>query len=311
MVLNLLMGLILLVLIVLSSGVVVDVLERFVFQLPVKKKAITSILIGFSLALPELFVGIAAAFDGKPQIALGNVVGANMANLSLIIGGLALSVGVVPVLGEYLEKDLWLTIVFALMPFVLLFDGTISRFDGGLLIAMYFIYIFFLSKNKGVVKQVKKKISLIEKGGLPLILILGLLIMAICSWQLVQIVIRVAAIWGVSWFWLGLLLISFGTTIPELLLLSFSRKKNKASLVLPDLLSSVVMNSTVILGIVAVITPIVMAESIQRGLSGMFLVIILGLFWLFTKSKRKLEKWEGLVLIGIYLMFIGLQFMFA
>ncbi len=311
MVLNLLMGLILLVLIVLSSGVVVDVLERFVFQLPIKKKAITSILIGFSLALPELFVGIAAAFDGKPQIALGNVVGANMANLSLIIGGLALSVGVVPVLGEYLEKDLWLTIVFALMPFVLLFDGTISRFDGGLLIAMYFIYIFFLSKNKGVVKQVKKKISLIEKGGLPLILILGLLIMAICSWQLVQIVIRVAAIWGVSWFWLGLLLISFGTTLPELLLLSFSRKKNKASLVLPDLLSSVVMNSTVILGIVAVITPIVMAESIQRGLSGMFLVIILGLFWLFTKSKRKLEKWEGLVLIGIYLMFIGLQFMFA
>ncbi len=311
MVLNLLMGLILLVLIVLSSGVVVDVLERFVFQLPIKKKAITSILIGFSLALPELFVGIAAAFDGKPQIALGNVVGANMANLSLIIGGLALSVGVVPVLGEYLEKDLWLTIVFALMPFVLLFDGTISRFDGELLIAMYFIYIFFLSKNKGVVKQVKKKISLIEKGGLPLILILGLLIMAICSWQLVQIVIRVAAIWGVSWFWLGLLLISFGTTLPELLLLSFSRKKNKASLVLPDLLSSVVMNSTVILGIVAVITPIVMAESIQRGLSGMFLVIILGLFWLFTKSKRKLEKWEGLVLIGIYLMFIGLQFMFA
>jgi len=311
MVLNILMGLLLLILIVLSSGVVVDVLERFVFQLPIKKKAITSILIGFSLALPELFVGIASALDGKPQIALGNVVGANMANLSLIIGGLAMIAGVVPVLGEYLEKDLWLSIGLALMPFILLFDGSISRFDGGLLIVLYFIYSFFLANDKAVVKQIKSKISLVEKGGLPVVLGLGVFIMAVCSWQLVQIVIRVAAAWGVSWFWIGLLLISFGTTLPELILLLFSRKKSKVSLVLPDLLSSVVMNSTMILGIVAMITPIKMAESIQRGLSGMFLVIILGLFWLFTKSKRKLEKWEGLVLIGIYLMFIGLQFLFA
>jgi Ca2+/Na+ antiporter len=73
----------------------------------------------------------------------------------------------------------------------------------------------------------------------------------------------------------------------------------------------VVINSTVILGIVALITPIVMRESIQRGLSGMFLVMILGIFWLFTKSKRKLERWEGVVLVGVYLMFIGLQLMLA
>ncbi|KKS64720.1 MAG: K+-dependent Na+/Ca+ exchanger related-protein, partial [Candidatus Collierbacteria bacterium GW2011_GWF2_42_51] len=63
----------------------VDILERYVFRLPIKKNKVTAILIGFSLALPELFVGIAAALDGKPQIALGTVVGANMANLSLVI----------------------------------------------------------------------------------------------------------------------------------------------------------------------------------------------------------------------------------
>lgn len=299
------------VLIVLASGVVVDVFERFIFRLPIKKKRVTAILVGFSLALPELFVGIAAALDGKSQMALGTVVGANMANLSLVIGGLAIIASVVPVVGEYMEKDLWVTIGLALLPFLMLFDGTISRVEGILLIALYFVYAFCLSNEKVTVKQQKNKISGHEKWGLAVILILGFIILAVCSWQLVQIAVGIAAVWGVSWFWIGLLLIAFGTTLPELLLLNFSRKRRKASVVLPDLLASVVMNSTVILGIVAMITPIVLRESVQRGLSGMFLVFILGLFWLFTKSKRKLERWEGVVLIGIYLMFIGLQFLLA
>lgn len=309
--LNILMGVVLLVLIVLASGAVVDVFERFVQRLPIKKKRVTSILIGFSLALPELFVGIAAALDGKPQIALGTVVGANMANLSLVIGGLAVIASVVPVVGEYLEKDLWVTIGLALLPFVMLFDGTISRFEGVVLVVLYFVYAFFLANEKVTLKQQKKKVEGFESWGLVVILVLGLIIMATCSWQLVQIAVSMAAFWGVSWFWMGLLLIAFGTTLPELLLLNFSRKRQKASVVLPDLLASVVMNSTVILGIAAIITPIVLKGSIQRGLSGMFLVIILGLFWLFTKSKHKLERWEGVVLIGIYLMFIGLQFIFV
>jgi len=311
MVLNIFIGLVLLILIVLSSGVVVDVFERFVFRLPIKRKRVAAILIGFSLALPELFVGIAAALEGKPQMALGTVVGANMANLSLIIGGLAVLAVAVPVVGEYVEKDLWVTIGLTLMPFLMLFDGTISKLEGLVLVVMYFVYAFFLSNEKATLRQSKKRMSSFEKWGLPVMLILGLIIMAGCSWQLVQIAIKIAAVWGVSWFWMGLLLIAFGTTLPELLLLTFSPKKNKASLVLVDLLSSVVMNSTVILGIVALISPIVLRESVQRGLSGMFLVIVLGLFWLFTKSKRKIEKWEGVVLIGVYLMFIGLQFIFA
>lgn len=302
---------VLLVLIVMASGVVVEVMERFVFRLPIKKKKVAAILVGFSLALPELFVGIAAALDGKSQMALGTVMGANMANVSLVIGGLAIITSVVPVVGEYLEKDLWVTIGLALLPFLMLFDGTISRFEGGILVALYFVYAFFLSNEKMSLKQQKHKISGHERWGLVVILILGLIIMAISSWQLVQIAINIAAFWGVSWFWMGLLLIAFGTTLPELLLLNFSRKKQKASVILPDLLSSVVMNSTVILGIVALITPVVLRESVQRGLSGIFLVFILGLFWLFTKSKKKLERWEGVVLIGIYLMFIGLQFLLA
>ena len=185
MVWNIIIGFLLLVLIVLSSGVVVDVLERIVLRLPIKKNRVIPILIGFSLALPELFVGIAAALDGKPQLALGTVVGANLANLSLIIGGLAIIASVVPVVGEYLEKDLWVTIGLALMPFLMLFDGTISKLEGGILIVFYFVYTFFLSNEKMVIKQARKKVSAEEAWGLPIVFVLGLLFMSafgkICS----------------------------------------------------------------------------------------------------------------------------------
>lgn len=306
-----LMGIILLVLIVITSGVVVDIFERFVSKLPLKKNKLAPILIGFSLSLPELFVGISAAIDGKSEMALGNVVGANMANLSLIVGGLAIFASVVPVVGEYLEKDLWMTIGLAFLPFLMLTDGTISRLEGGVLVALYFVYTLFFLRDKPVIRQSKKKISSVEVWGLTAILFLSLLIMATSSWQLVQIAVEIATFWEVSWFWMGLMLIAFGTTLPELLLVGLSKNKKNVSVVLPDLLGSAVMNSTIILGIVALISPVILKQSLQRGLSGVFLVVILGLFWLFTKSKRKLERWEGVVLIGFYLMFIGLQFLMA
>lgn len=311
MFLNVVVSALLLLLIVLSSGVVVDVFERVVLRLPIKKKKVVSILIAFSLALPELFVGIAAALDGKAQMALGTVIGANMANLGLVIGGLAIVSSAIPVVGDYLEKDLWVTIGTAMLPMLMLFDGVISKFEGLILIAVYLVFAFYLSSEQTTIRAPRKSMNVHEKWGLFVMLALGLVIMAVCSWQLVQMVVGMAAYWGVSWFWMGLILIAFGTTLPELLLLSYPKKKHKASLVLSDFLGSVAMNSTLILGIVALITPIVLRESIQRGISGIFLVIILGFFWLFSKSKKKIQRWEGVVLVGVYLMFIGLQLIFA
>lgn len=309
MVWNILLGVFLILLIVLASGVIADVLERFVFSLPIKKNKVVPILISMSLALPELFVGIAAAIDGKAQLALGNSVGANLTNLSLIVGGLAVVSVSVPVVGAYFQKDLWVTMGLTMMPFFLLFDGVISSLEGGVLLGLYTIYAFFFSDEKVTVRPAPKKINMLEKWGLSVMLILALLILAMCSWQLVQVVGRVAAAWGVSWFWIGLVLMAFGTTLPELLLLVFSKGRRRVSLVLPDLLSSVVVNSTLVLGVVALISPIFLRESVQRGISGFFLVAILGLFWLFTKSKKKISRWEGVVLIGVYLMFLGLQFL--
>jgi len=308
--LNLLSAVVMFLLMVLASGAVVDAVERYAFRLPVKKQRMAAMLIGFSLALPELFIGVASALEGKTQIALGNIAGANIANLSLVVGGLAVVSSVVPIVGEYLQKDLWITIGLAMLPFLMLTDGVLSGVEGAVLVAIYFVYAIFIPSKKSSYKEVRKKIEKHEKWALLIVAILGLIIMSASAWLLVQIVEKVASAWKTNLFWVGITLMAFGTTMPELLLLS-AQKKRKAALMLPNLLNSVVINSTLVIGLVALMQPIVFGESLQRGLAGMFLIFILGLFWLFTKSKKKLERWEGLVLIGVYLMFVGLEMIFV
>ena len=223
--------------------------------------------------------------------------------------------------GEYLKRDLWVTMGMAMMPFLLMTDGNLSRYDGILLIALYGLYVKWVLGGEGA-RENHEKINrrkvvnhhfktyrdwLIQ--GMVLLTSLG--VMSLSAKWLIDISLGLASGFGVNTFWVGLILISFGTTLPELVLSLAASRRGDVALLLGNVLGSVVVNSTFILGLIAVISPVVFEASVQKGISGIFLIIILGLFWLFTKSKKKLDRWEGLVLIGIYLMFVGLQFIFA
>jgi cation:H+ antiporter len=141
MLLDILYGVGLILIMVASSGATVGIFEKLAHEIRTNRLMLASILVGFSTSLPELFVGVAAGLSGQPQIALGDIVGANLANLSWIIGGAALVFGAVPVIGEYLRKELWVTVALAMIPFVLMSDGRLSRFDGLLLVLTYLLYV--------------------------------------------------------------------------------------------------------------------------------------------------------------------------
>ncbi len=321
MVLDILKGLGFIFLMLVSSGVAVDIFEKLSHELKVKKLMLATILVGFSTSLPELFVGVASAVRSQPEIALGNIIGANLANLSWIIGGAALIFGTIPVVGEYLKKELWITVGIAMAPFVLLSDGRLTRWDGLVLIFLYFLYVnnmvrkghvqlkhLKLLGRKKVVHRLKTKMERVLE---VVKLILALTVLGFSSWLLVNLSVKVSASLGVSAFWIGLVIISLGTTLPELVLTLMASERRDVSLILGNTLGSVVVNSTLILGVITMISPIVYFGVLERGISGIFLVSILGLFWIFTRSKHKLDRWEGAVLVGVYLMFLGIQMMIA
>lgn len=321
MFLDILFAVTLILIMVIASGAAVGVFEKIVHELKVNKLLMATILIGFSTSLPELFVGIASAMRGQPEIALGNILGANIANLSWIVGGTALMAGSIPIVGDYLRKDLWMTIGMGLLPLLLMSDGRSDRLDGVVLVLVYLFYVRDMLKGKNTIlkhskfavqKHVKHhfktKVEYVYEM-VKLVVAFGVLIAS--SSALINLAVRMSSSFGVSVFWVGLLVISFGTTLPELVLSIMASEKREMSLVLGNILGSVVVNSTLILGIITIISPFNFSGTVQGGVAGIFLVFVMGLFWLFTRSKHKLEKWEGLVLIGIYAMFVGMQFMLA
>lgn len=301
---------------VVSTGVMVDVLEEWVKGIRNRRMFLSSMLLAVAAAAPEIALAIAASIEGKPLVALGNAIGANLANLGLVVGGLVALVGVIPVVGEYVSSSLWVTISLAILPFMLMTDGNLSRFDGAALLFGYLLYLNYLIKSNWIeLKQVKalKRKPNRDKDVIPMkwasvtMFIIGSAILIICAIFLVKLVSVAAVSLGVSTFWIGLVFLSIVTTLPELLVGWWNHKKKESLLTVEKLLGSIVTNSTLVIGLLAIISPMEVQDTMSKGLSGLFLVFILGLFWLFTKSKKKIERWEGIVLMGVYLMFLGLQ----
>lgn len=304
---------------ILATGVMVDVVEEWANKLKVKKMFLATVLLSLVAAAPEIAIALAASFENVPLVALGNTLGANLANLGLVVGGLVAIVGVVPVVGEYAKNGLWITIALALLPFMLMTDGGLSRFDGVTLLFGYLLYLNYVIKSNWLeLKQLKlhrhktsaNKDLVSNRVALVVMFLLGGATLTICSSFLIKLVSSIGSGLGVSSFWVGLVFLALATTLPELIVGWWNHKKAESLLTLEKLLGSIVTNSTLVVGILAVLRPMVVEDSLSKGVTGLFLVFILGLFWLFTKSKRKLERWEGVVMMGVYLMFLGLQMMF-
>src|SRR3989338_7578447 len=114
---------------------------------------ISEFLVGFFLvalatSIPELFVGVSSAIKGVPDISLGNVLGANFINLTLVIGLSALIAGKIDSDGKISSKNYWITTAIAFLPILLAGDGVISRLDGILLLAAFALYIRKILRDK-------------------------------------------------------------------------------------------------------------------------------------------------------------------
>ncbi|KKT45999.1 MAG: Na+/Ca+ antiporter, CaCA family [Candidatus Collierbacteria bacterium GW2011_GWF2_44_15] len=316
---NLLIGGALVAVMVLATGIAIDQFEKLSTDIKVKKLLLATVIIGLSTSLPELFITVTSGLSGEPQIALGDLMGANIANLSWVIGGAALVGKAIPVVGEYIREDLWITMILAMAPFLLMIDGTLGRFDGVILIFGYLLYLSDLvEKGRYRIKQAKLEKHVISKHHLKTIegrlihivkMTLSLAVLGVAAAKLVGVAVNIAHGLGASTFWVGLIVVALGTTLPEVIVSLEAVKRREASLILGNLLGSVVVNSSLIMGIGAVLSPVIFDDTLTKGISGIFMVVVLGLFWLFTKTKHRLDRWEGGVLVGIYLMFVGIQFL--
>lgn len=280
--------------------------------------ALSGLVIALATSLPELFVGLAAALRGEPNLSLGNVIGSNIANLSLVIGGAALIGGTVVVQGAFLKQDVFYAFLAGAAPMLLLVDKNLSRLDGLVLLALYGFYQTMIFRQ-----QEKMKVAT-EDGFIGRLLrhlnhrgtkreiawiFFGVALLLFSADMIVRFASSLALVLNLPILMVGLVFIAVGTTLPELIFEAGAIKKHQPEMVFGNLLGSIVANGTLVLGLVALISPIKIEAFAQYLLATITFVLVFGLFYLFIRTKRRLERWEGAILAFVWLLFVLAEFL--
>lgn len=305
------------VVLVKATDTVVSGLNRLAVETRWAKFGLAAVLMAISTSLPELFVGISSAIDGVPSLALGNVVGSNIANLSLVVGGSALLGGSIAVLGGYVKQEFLYAFLIGSLPMLLLLDRSLGRVDGVILILTYVVYLYLSLRGKpkrgmefdlgemtGSVfrhlrnKQVKR--SLVQ-------MLVGVVLLLVSVEVVVNVGAELAAVLGVPVLLVGLFVVSIGTSLPELALWVRATIRKDVVVVFGNLLGSIVTNSTLVIGVTAMIAPIRVVAVEPYLIASITYVVTFWIFWTLTRTKRRLDRWEGAVLVVVYLVFMGVE----
>lgn len=274
-------------------------------------------LMAVTTSLPELFVGISSALEGASTLSLGNVIGSNIANLSLVIGGAVLVGGSVAVVGNYAREDLVYTFLVGSLPLLLLMDKNLGRVEGLLLLVVYGVYLWLVSKGKPR-KMLEWDVREMTRSALrrmgnrettrPLAWVLvGMVVVVVASEVVVDMGLVLAQGFGVPILLVGIFGLAVGSSLPELVLWLKAAMKGDAVLIFGSLLGSVVTNSTLVIGVTALVSPIKVQAIDSYLVATLAYIIVFWLFWLLTKTKRRLDRWEGMVLILVYLMLLVVE----
>ncbi|MGB9938081.1 MAG: sodium:calcium antiporter [Methanobacterium sp.] len=262
-----------------------------------------SIITGIATSTPELAVGIDSAIKGVPELSLGNILGTNVVNLTIIIGTAILIAGGMDFKKGEITKESIYPFCTAFLPIILALDGILSRIDGLLLIIVFIAYIWLLIRKNNYEGNEKELISKTKFLKSSVFLSLGLAGLLISSWYLVNYASLIAIEIGIPLFVVGILMLSIGTSLPELSFQTVSLLHGYKLLTIGDLMGTTVVNSTLIIGITSLLNPILVTDFRDFIIVSIFTIIIIFIFSLYLRNNG-FTRLKALILIFIYVIFL-------
>jgi cation:H+ antiporter len=280
------------------------------------KTTIGFILVGFSTSLPELFVSVFAALgQGSIGIAVGNVLGSNIANIALILGACFLIVAGTShkyagfdagIVKEEIGSLYFGLFMASIIPLALLYFGYASRFMGIILLIIFIVYMVELSR----VRTAKNEAAIgPEKTRMPRYIslaFLGSVGVVVTSYFLVDSASFIAGAIGVPAVVIGSTIVAFGTSIPELATSITSVRKRHLNLAFGNIVGSCFINITCILGVTLVASPLTVNITAFSRLA--IFSLIANLFLWYFLSLERLTWREGAMFLVIYAVFIATSF---
>lgn len=259
-------------------------------------------VVALGTSMPELFISLTSALNGVTDIAVANVIGSNIFNV-LLIAGVSAAVAPMTIMRATVRRDIPVVIIASALLLVCGLCGEITRIMGiGFLVLMlaYTTYAIRTAKEDDAEEVEKKGYSWVKASAL---FVLGLALLIVGSNLFVTCATSVAATLGVSDAIIGLTIVAGGTSLPELATSVVAARKGQSAIAMGNVLGSCVYNILLIIGMTGVISPLVI-QGITPVDFGMMLLSIV-LLWLFSFTKFKLERWEGVVLVGLFFAYMA------
>ena len=263
---------------------------------------VSAVIIGFGTSLAELTVSIEAVLVGSPDLALGNIVGSNTANI-LLVTSLAALIAPITIKHLKINRDIFVMGLAAALLLLFKYTDWLNLFTGMIFLLILISYIVFSyyedqknsKKNKNET-DVKSKLSLFKS---ILYSVVGISILIFGGWLLVTTSIMIAKNYGISETVIGLTILAVGTSIPELTTTIIASIKKHNDLVIGNILGSNIFNIFGILGITLLIEPIpVTNEMMKKGIWEMIAATLL--FILILKFLKKINKIIASIMLILY-----------
>ena len=244
-----------------GSDILINQSEKIAIRFGISEYVIGATLVAVGTSLPEMAASITASLNHKPEIAVANVIGSNIFNITLVLATVFIVAKKVNPRRDFFAKDSSWALFPVLIFILMIMDGAFSRFDGLLLMCLMFAYVLFLLRSG-------KEILTDEEEGeetarevfdwrkVALLTVLGFACVIVGADYTIESASAIAKSFGVSDWVIGIIMISFGTSLPELMVSVSAALKGKADMAIGAIIGSNMANTTMVLGSAALVQKI-------------------------------------------------------
>jgi cation:H+ antiporter len=302
------------VLLIKGADFLVDGASSIARRLRVSDLVIGLTVVAFGTSTPELFVNIIASIKGSTELAIGNILGSNIANVLLILG---ISSVIYPL--TVTKGTVWREIPFSLLAALVLGvvandrlidrsgSSALTRIDGLIFLSFFVIFIYYSSTIAKRIEGMEEHVPAKEFGLVKssLLVIIGLICLIVGGKWIVDGAVHIALKFRMSQSLVGLTIVAVGTSLPELATSAVAAYKRNVEIAVGNVVGSNIFNIFFVLAVSSIVRPLPFQAVTNRDIGVVIVANILLFVTMFTGRKRLLDRWEGLVFLILYAGYIS------
>ncbi len=292
-----------------GADFIIEEAEKIAIYKNIPKYIIGASIVAFGTSSPELAASISSSYKGLNEMAVANVVGSNIFNIALILGlSFLIAKNITPKRDIFAKDSAW-----SLIPLVayilMIFDGVITRFEGLIFIALAVAYVIFLinsakSGDDSLADEIDEEALKADFSWTKVtaLLLLGFVMLVAGADFAVNSASNIARSFGVSEWIIGMFLVGFGTSLPEVIVSVKAALKNSADIAVGNVIGSNIANFTLVLGSASVVSPLVV--DVQKNMFDNLAMAFLTILLIFMTANKLYGKSSGVALLAIFALIV-------